>query len=164
MAENKCPRCGRAMTSTTPEKAYYVKCDILIHVPSGVAFTGHGEEDKFIGCPGVALRENKRDFAVTLGPDALLMTWKERKQSRMEKVPYQRITALDMGQQKQSEVTSLESAVGAAVTGLAFGGLSVLEQALTNVKTLKIKAATREYEIWVPEAPEWAERIQQQKG
>jgi ribosomal protein L40E len=157
-----CPKCGREMTNTTPTKAYCMKCDLLVHLPSGVVFTGNPEEDKFIGCPGALLKENRKDFALTLARDALLLTWSEGRESRMEKVPYRVMAALDVGQRKQSEVTSLESAVGAAMIGLAFGALSVLEQTLTDVKTLKIKTSTKEYEVWVPEAAKWADRIRRE--
>ena len=158
-----CPKCGKNMTNTTETKAYCMKCDVLVHVPSGVVYSGHPEEDKFIGCPGALLKENRKDFALTLAPDALLLTWSEGMESRMEKVPYQTIAALEIGERRQSEVTSLESAVGAALgAGLAFGALSVVEQTLTHVKTLKINTAPKEYEIWVPEAPKWADRIRRE--
>jgi hypothetical protein len=163
MEEGKCPKCGGKMTSTTPEKAYCMKCDILIHTPSGIAYTGNPEEDKFIGLSGVLLKEPRKDFAATLGPDALLMTWKDGKAFRMEKAPYRAITGLDTGERRQSEVASLGSAAGAALgAGLAFGALSLLEQALTHVKTLKVKTEAKEYEIWVPDAAAWTAKLRQQ--
>ena len=71
----------------------------------------------------------------------------------MEKVPYRAITGLYTGERRQSEVASLESAVGPALgAGLAFGALSSVEQALTHAKTLNVKTEAKEYEIWVPEA------------
>ena len=165
MKESRCSKCGRKMISTTPDKAYCMKCDILIHIPSGVAYTGDPEEDKFIGLPGVLFGEPRNDFAATLGPDALLLTWKDGNESRMEKVPYQTIVGLDVGERRQSEIDSLESAVGAALgAGLAFGALSAIEQAMTRVKTPKVKTEPKQYEIWVPDAVAWAERIKKQQG
>jgi len=151
------------MTNTTETKAYCMNCDVLVHIPTEIPYTGRAKEDEFIGCPGALLKENRKDFAATLGPDALLMTWKDGKAFRMEKVPYRAITGLDTGERRQSEVASLGSAAGAALgAGLAFGALSLVEQALTHVKTLKVKTAQKEYEIWIPQAPEWADRIRDQ--
>ena len=159
-----CPQCGRSMTGTTPEKSYCMKCDILIHTPSGIAYTGNPEKDKFIGVPGVLLNDPRLDFAATLGPAALLLTWKDGSTFRMEKVPCLAITGLDTGERKQSEVASLGSAAGAALgAGLAFGVLSLVEQALTSVKTLKVKTEAKEYEMWVPEATKWADRLKAQQ-
>jgi hypothetical protein len=39
----------RAPSDPTTTKGYCLKCDILIHLPSGIAFTGRSEEDTFIG-------------------------------------------------------------------------------------------------------------------
>jgi len=140
-----------------------MKCDILIHAPTGIAYTGIPEEDQFIGMPGVLLKagsqERRKDVAVTLGLDDLLMTWKDGKEFRTEKVSYQAISGLEMGERRQSEVVSIESAAGAALTGLAFGALSLAEQALTHVKTLKVKTEAMEYEIWVADAATWADRL-----
>jgi hypothetical protein len=91
------------------------------------------------------------------------MTWKDGKAFRMEKVPYRAITGLDTGERRQSEVASLGSAAGAALgAGLAFGALSLVEQALTHVKTLKVKTEAKEYEIWVPDAAAWTDKLRQQ--
>ena len=153
------------MTSTTPDKSYCMKCDILIHTPSGIEYTGSPEEDKFIGVPSVLLNEARKNLAATLGSDALLLTWKDGKAVRMGKVPYRAITGLDTGERRQSEVASLESAAGAALgAGLAFGALSLVEQALTHVKTLKVKTEAKEYEIWVSEAAKWVQRIGKRIG
>ena len=154
-----CPQCGRNMTSTTPEKSYCMKCDILIHAPSGVAYTGHPEEDKFIGVPGVLLNETRKEFASTLAPDALVLTWKDGKEYGTERVLYSTVTGLKIAERKQSEIASVDSIAG----GFLAGGLfSTIELALTNVKTLKIKTERKEYEIWVPQAAEWANRIHKQ--
>jgi len=40
---------------TTPDKSYCMKCDILLHTPSGIAYTGYPDEDKFIKVPSVLL-------------------------------------------------------------------------------------------------------------
>ena len=68
-----------------------------------------------------------------------------------------------MSERRQSEVASLESAAGPALgAGLAFGALSLVEQALTHVKTIKVKTESREYEIWVPDAIVWTHMLRQQ--
>lgn len=153
------------MTGTIPEKAHCMKCGVLIHVQSGVAYTGRAEEDKFIGCPVVLLKENRKDLTATLAPDALLMTWREGKESRIEKVPYQAITGLDMGERTQSEVITWVSGEPlAASRWLAFGVLYLVDPAFTNVETLKIETAPREYELYVPQASDWAERLRREVG
>jgi len=156
-----CPKCGRNMTSTTPEKAYCMKCDILIHIPSGVAYTGVPEEDKFIGSPAVFLHQYMREGEATLGPDALVLNWNEGKESKVEKIPYATVTNLDVAQRKVSEVTSLDS----VVSGILAGGwlMTLLEMHLTHVKTLRIntwqKNYEKNYEIFVPKAHEWVDKL-----
>jgi len=75
----ECPNCGRQMTNTTPTKGYCMKCDVLVHLPSGIAYTGDPKEDKFIGSPAVWMSQKKDGLEATLSPDALVMTWKEGK-------------------------------------------------------------------------------------
>jgi sensor histidine kinase regulating citrate/malate metabolism len=45
----------------------------------------------------------------------------------------------------------------------AFGALSLVEEALTKVKTLKVKTEANEYEIWVPDAAAWTDKLHQPK-
>jgi len=52
---------------------------------------------------------------------------------------------------KQGEIASVDSMAG--------GLFSTIELALMKVKTLKIKTERKEYEIWVPQTAEWANRI-----
>jgi len=156
------------MTNTTPVKAYCMKCDVLIHVPSGVPYTGNPEEDKFIGSPAfpiLFLAEHAgKDFEATLAPDALVLTWRAAKESKIERIPYSTMSQIEIGDRRQSEVSPDGAAFGAVVAGVAFGFWSATERHLTRVKTLKMKAQQKDYEIWVPEAPKWAHKIRQAGG
>jgi len=165
MRNSKCPKCGRSMTNTTPVKAYCMKCDILIHVPSGVSYTGNPEEDKFVGSPAfpiLFLAEHAgKDFEATLAPDALVLTWREGKEPKIERIPYSTISQVEIGERRQSEVSSYDSLIGSVLAG---GLWTAAESYLTNVRTLKMKAQQKDYEIWVPEAPKWAHKIRQAGG
>ncbi len=91
-----------------------------------------------------------------MAPDALVLTWKDGKEYGAERVLYSTVTGPKIAERRQSEIASVDSIAG----GFLAGGLFfTIELALTNVKTLKIKTERREYEIWVPQAAEWANRI-----
>jgi hypothetical protein len=126
-----------------------MRCDILIHTPSGVAYSGRADEDKFIGSPAVLLSEQARDaFEATLASDALTLTWKKGKEFKIEKIPYGSITSVDLDERRQSEVASAES----VVAGVLGGGILAAELYLTHVSTLKVNTEERNYEIFVPDA------------
>lgn len=155
--EDKCPKCGKLMTSTTPVKAYCMKCDILVHTPSGVAFTGDPSQDKFIGSIAMLLAP-AREGEATLGPDALILNWKEGKEARIEKIAYSTVTGIDVLERKLSEI-STQGSVGGAILGGGIWGLA--EMYLSHAKTLKISTQQKNYEMFVPEAEKWAERLRQ---
>jgi len=156
MEENKCPKCGRKMTSTTPEKAYCMKCDVLVHTPSGTAFTGDPEEDKFIGSPATWLGAKKRDIEVTSALDSLILTWKEGKTFSQKNLPYGLMTGVEVRERKESDVTSLAAAaLGGGLIGLA-------ASALSSVKTLMIKTKEGDHELFISQPSDWADRLRGQ--
>jgi hypothetical protein len=144
------------MTQTTPVKGYCMKCDVLIHIPSGTPFTGLPEEDKFIGSPSVLLSEkNRNGLEITLAGEGLALTWREGKESKIERIPYGSITTVDLGERRQNEVASADSITGAILGG----GILVAELYLSHVKTLKVKTQQRNYEMYVPDAQKWAGKL-----
>jgi len=154
-----CPKCGKNMTNTTDTKVYCMKCDILIHTPSGVAFAGDPAEDKFIGSIAVLLLgAPSRECEATLGPDALILNWKNGKEARLEKIAYPTVTGIDVLVRKRSEIARDDEFVGNYLGG---GLLGVASMYLSHVKTLKISTQQKNYEMWVPEAEEWADRLRQ---
>jgi hypothetical protein len=153
-----CPKCGKNMTNTTDTKAYCMKCDILIHTPSGVAFTGDPAKDKFIGSIAMLLAPS-REGEATLGPDTLILNWKEGNEARIEKIAYPTMTGIDLLERKLSEI-STQGSVAGAVLGAGVWGLA--EMYLSHAKTLKISTQQKKYEVFVPEAEKWADRLQGQ--
>jgi hypothetical protein len=97
MEEAKCPKCGRKMTSTPVTKAYCVKCDILIHTPSEVAYSGDHCFDEFIGSPAKVLRGKREPCEATLGPDRIILTWTQEGTPRREDIPFSSIRELGTG-------------------------------------------------------------------
>jgi hypothetical protein len=156
MGESKCPKCGRKMTSTTPEKSYCMKCDILVHTPSVTAYTGNPEEDKFIGSPAVWFGEKKKDIEATATLDSLVLTWKEGKIFSQKRLSYTMMTGVELRKRKESDVTSLAAAViGGGLIGLA-------ASALSGIQTLIVKTKEGDYELFISQAPDWADRLRGQ--
>jgi len=156
MGEDKCPKCGRKMTSTTPEKSYCMKCDILVHTPSGIAFTGDPKEDKFIGSPVLWLGGKKKDVEATVALDSLVLTWKDGKTFSQKKLPYALMTGVQLRKRKESDVISLAGAlIGGGLIGLA-------ASALTEIQTLTVKTREGDYEFFVSQASDWADRLRSQ--
>lgn len=141
------------MTDTTPTKAYCMKCDILVHLPSGIAFTGRIDEDKFIGSPAVWMDQRTENLEATAAQDSLILTWKEGKAFGQRKIPYASMTAIDFGKRKESEIISNEAAfIGGGLAGIAMS-------ALTHVQTLIVKTTVGNYELYISQASDWAERL-----
>ena len=154
-----CPKCGKNMTNTTDTKVYCMKCDILVHTPSGVAFTGDPAEDKFIGSIAVLLLgAPSRECEATLGPEALILSWKKGKEVRIERISYPTVTGIDVLERKRSEISTDAEFVGNYLGG---GLLGLASMYLTHAKTLKISTRQKNYEMFVPEAEEWADRLRQ---
>ena len=151
------------MTSTTPEKSYCMKCDVLIHVPSGIAYTGHPEEDKFIGSPGVWMGQKKEGLQATLSSDSLILTWKEGKAFGQKRIPYAEIAGVELGKRRETELMSAGAALaGGAVVGLAIGAPLMAGSYFTHLDTLKLRTKDAEHEIFVSQASDWADRIRKQ--
>lgn len=149
------------MTNTTDTKVYCMKCDILVHTPSGVAFAGDPADDKFIGSIAVLLLGAPSiECEATLGPDALILNWKKGggKEARIEKIAYSTVTGIDILERKRSDISTNAEFVGNYLGG---GLLGVASMYLSHVKTLKISTQQKNYEMWVPEAEEWADRLRQ---
>jgi hypothetical protein len=156
MGEDKCPKCGKKMTSTTPEKSYCMKCDILVHTPTNTAYTGDPKEDKFIGSPAVWLGEEKKDIEATATLDSLVMTWKEGKTFSQKRLPYTVMTGVELRKRKESNVTSLAAAViGGGLIGLA-------ASALSSIQTLIVKTKEGDYELFISQPSDWADRLRSQ--
>ena len=153
----ECPKCARQMTNTTPTKGYCMKCDVLVHLPSGVVNTGDPKEDKFIGSTGISIGQKNRSIEATLSSDALILTWKEGKAFAQEKIPYASIAVIDTGKRRETELvwTSPDSVV-AAVLG---GGALALTSHLVHFETLKLSTKGGDYEIFVAQAKDWADRL-----
>jgi hypothetical protein len=151
-----CPKCGKNMTNTDETKAYCMKCDVLIHLPSGVALTGNPEEDKFIGSPAVWFGEKKKNIEATAASDSLILTWKEGKTFGQKKLPYATITDIQLGKRKESEVVSLGE-------GLIVGGIiGVAMSEMNDVPTLIVKTEEGDHELYLSQSTEWAARLQGQ--
>lgn len=164
MTENNCPKCGKKMTSTTAEKTYCMKCDILIHAPSGVAYTGNVDEDKFIGSPAVWFGDKKRNVEATAALDSLMLTWKEGKTFAQRRIPYAAITSVEFGTRKESEGVSLEAAITGAIVGggllLSIGAAGMSE--FGQVRTLVVRLREGDYELYVSQPSDWADRLRGQ--
>jgi hypothetical protein len=91
-----------------------------------------------------------------LGPDALILNWKKGKEARIEKITYPTMTGIDVLERKRSEIATHDEFVGNYLGG---GILGLASMYLSHVKTLKISTQQKNYEMWVPEAEEWADRL-----
>jgi hypothetical protein len=148
-----CPKCGKNMTNTTDTKAYCMKCDMLVHLPSGVTLTGIPEQDRFIGSPAVLLGETKKNIEATLVSDSLILTWKEGKTFGHKKIAYTTMTGIQLGKRKESEVVSLEAAIiGGGILGVAVSEMS-------HVQTLIVSTKERAHELYMSQAADWAARL-----
>jgi len=165
-----CLKCGKNMTNTTDTKVYCMKCDILIHTPSGVAFTGFPAEDKFIGSTALIVQgATDRPCEVTLGPDALILNWKKAtgKDARIEKIPFSTVTGIDVLSRVRGEIFTQAEIDNALLGNLVMGGvllgslLQAQEIYFAHVKTLKIITPQKTYEIFLPDADDWADRLRQ---
>jgi hypothetical protein len=130
----------------------------LVHLPSGVAFTGRPDEDKFIGSPAVWMDSRTENLETTAALDSLVLTWKEGKAFGQEKIPYASITGIDFGKRKESEIISNEAAfIGGGLVGIA-------ASALTHVQTLIVETREGNYELYLSQASDWAERLRREMG
>jgi len=148
------------MTDTTEEKSYCMKCDILVHKPTGIAYTGVPSYDRFIGSPAILIGEKRVSLEATLGTDGLLLTWIENKKPRLEDIPYSSITEIRIGRCKKSVVLSYSglaaATLAAGVIGLALCALEYFGE----IPTLTFRTGARSLEIWLTEPNAWATEIQ----
>jgi hypothetical protein len=151
-----CPKCGKNMTNTDETKAYCMKCDVLIHLPSGVELTGNPKEDKFVGSPAVWFGEKKKNIEATASSDSLVFTWKEGKTFGQKKLPYATMTGIQLGKRKESEVVSLGETI------IVGGMLGVAMSEMNYVPTLLVKTKGGDHELYLSQATEWANRLQSQ--
>jgi predicted RNA-binding Zn-ribbon protein involved in translation (DUF1610 family) len=142
-----------------------MKCDILIHLPSGVAFTGRSDEDKFIGSPAIWFGERKKDIEVTSAQDSLILTWKEGKAFEQRKLPYASMTHIGFGGRKETEVVSNEARVAGALVGAGWVSLALAGTVeFGHVRTLVMKTRDDDYELYLSQASDWAERLRTKTG
>jgi len=148
------------MIDTTEEKSYCMKCDVLVHKPTGVAYTGVPSYDKFIGSPAILFGEKRNSLQATLGTEGFILTWTEKMVTRREDIPYSSISEIGIGRRKKSEIISYSglaaATLAAGVIGLALGAVEYFGE----VSTLTIRTGIRSLEIWVTEPNAWATEIQ----
>jgi len=148
------------MTDTTEEKSYCMKCDVLVHRPSGVAYTGVPSYDRFIGSPAILFGEKRDSLSATLGIVGLILTWTENKKTRREEISYLSFSEIGIGRRKKSEILSYSglaaATLAAGVIGLALGALEYFGE----IPTLAIRTGVRSLEMWLTEPNAWAAEIQ----
>jgi len=148
------------MIDTTEEKSYCMKCDVLVHRPTGVAYTGAPSYDRFIGSPAILFGEKKDSLAATLGTEGLILTWTENKQTRREDIPYSSISEIGIGKRKKSEILSYSGLAAAALAGGVIGLALGAVEYFGEVSTLTVRSGIRSFEMWVTEPNAWAGEIQ----
>lgn len=163
------------MTDTTPTKAYCMKCDILVHLPSGFAFTGLPDEDKFIASPAIWFGEKNKAIEVTAAQDSLTLMWHEGKALEQRKIPYTVITGVDFGVKQFGSKDSSAMFTVPMIAGL-FGPLvgtialaaahstGALPPGPAYVQTLLIRTNEGDYELFVSKVADWAERLCRKAG
>ena len=147
------------MSETTPQKAYCLKCDVLVHVPSGIAYTGSPEEDKFIGSSPAnlvypreklgAMPENERGELMKslrvvdidgghspLIPISLLLLAERRENLEMTLTPDSLILTW-----KRNKATEIERIPYASIRQVALGEVSKYGRATTTSDRVSIAAA-----------------------
>lgn len=179
-----------------------MKCDILIHLPSGIAFTGRSEEDTFIGSTAYLLQphvlklasrskegerrktsivqlstmsslfmyypfieKGRESLEATLGPDALILTWKVKKGTETERIRYS-----DMASALLVNITPEESSPSARATSIALGALAAgpigavvaATRTLPSYQLLRIETKGRDYAMFIPQAADWVDRFRKQ--
>lgn len=147
------------MTDTTKEKSYCMKCDILVHRPSGVAYTGIPSYDKLIGSPAILFGEKRESLAATLGTEGLILTWTENKQTRREDIPYSSISEIGIRIRKKHEIPNFVELAGATLAAGVFGLAIALAEQFAEISTLTLQTGMRSLEIWLTEPYAWVKEI-----
>jgi len=148
------------MTDTTEEKSYCMKCDVLVHRPSGVAYTGVPSYDRFIGSPAILFGEKRDSLSATLGTEGLILTWTENKRTKREEIPYLSISEIGISRRKKSEILGY-SELAAATLGAGLLGLALASvEYFGEFSTLTVQTGIRKLEIWLTEPNAWAAEIQ----
>jgi hypothetical protein len=181
-----------------------LKCDILIHLPSGIAFTGRSEEDTFIGSIAYLLypleklvsmpkedakkivrsetkmvqlpigdqftylpfvEKGRESLEATLGPDALILTWKGKKGPGTERIRYSDMTSALLVDIKPKEPSPRARAASIALGALAAGPIGAAAAAtrtFPSYQLLRVKTTSRDYQMFVPQAADWVDRLREQ--
>jgi len=154
----ECPKCRRQMMKTAnEEKIYCMKCNLLVHKPTGIAYTGVPSYDKFIGSPAILFGEKRESLSATLGTEGLILTWTENNRTRKEEISYSSISEIGIGRRKQTEIFGYS---GLAVATIFGGVIGLALGAIEETPILTIRTGVRSFEIWLTEPNAWATEIQ----
>lgn len=114
-------------------------------------------------CPLPLVEKNRENLEATLGPEALILTWKGKKGTEVESIAYTDMTSALLVDMKQE----LSPIARAAIIATGYMGAGMIGAAMAAMRTfpsyqlLRVKTKGRDYEMFVPQASDWVERLRE---
>jgi hypothetical protein len=119
--------------------------------------------DQFASLPLV--ERGRENLEATLGPDALILTWKGKKGFEVERISYSHMTDALLVDMKPEEVSPKGEAASIALGYLAAGVIGAVTaemRTFPSYQLLRVKTKVRTYQMFVPQTSNWVERLREQ--